>query len=145
MERAKSLRRDKKELVVTYREGKSNPAAKDIIARWIGSTIRQAYNSSNVTYCREPSAHDTRKWTFLGAVLQSISKRNPSSRPLGSRDFVQEILLERMSQGKKESSPGHPFWVQWITGEETEWVERFLFVFSISPPQDCCKFCGYLI
>ena len=79
LEKTKSLRGDKEELFITYQEGKNNPASKSTIARWIVSTIKQAYESCGETYPGNPSAHDTRRlavsWAlFNGASIKEILK-----------------------------------------------------------------------
>ena len=72
LERSKSLRGDK-ELLVTYREGKSNSASKDTIAKWIVSTNKQTYESYGDTYSGEPSAHDTTRLTGSWALVNGAS------------------------------------------------------------------------
>ena len=77
--KSEGLGSERKELFVTYQEGKSNIISKDTIARWIVSTIKQAYSSGDKTYPDKPSAHDTRKlavsWAlFNGASIKEIMK-----------------------------------------------------------------------
>ena len=79
MKEMRAFGEKRKELFVTYQEGRSNPASKDTIARWIVSTIKQAYSSGGKTYPGKPNAHDTRKlavsWAlFNGASIKEIMK-----------------------------------------------------------------------
>ena len=90
-ERTKSLRRDKEELFVTYREGKSSPASKDTIARWIVSTIKQAYDSRDIAYHREPSAQDTRKLAISWALVNGASVKEI----LHAAHWSQESLFKK--------------------------------------------------
>ena len=79
IERTESLRGEKKELFITYQEGRNRPASKNTISRWIVSTIKEAYSSCGKSYSDRPRAHDTRKmavsWAlFNGATTKEIMK-----------------------------------------------------------------------
>ena len=79
IERTESLRGERKELFITYQEGRNKPASKDTIARWIVSTIKEAYRSCGEEYSSKPRAHDTRKMAvsralFNGATIKEIMK-----------------------------------------------------------------------
>ena len=74
-----SLRGDIEALFITYKDGHIKPASKVSIARWIISTIKQAYETKELACLRDPKAHDTRKlsvsWAlFNGATLKEILK-----------------------------------------------------------------------
>ena len=77
LERTRDIRVNEEALFITYQEGKNNPASKCTIARWIVSTIKQAYESCGTPYPENFRAHDTRKlavsWAlFNGASLKEI-------------------------------------------------------------------------
>ena len=71
--KTRELRVNNEALFITYQEGKNKPAVKDTVARWIVSTIRQAYESSGVSYPKESRAHDTRRLAVSWALFNGAS------------------------------------------------------------------------
>jgi len=111
LERTRDLRGDQEELFITYREGRSNPASKDTIARWIVSTIRQAYESRGTPYPEEPRAHDTRRlavsWAlFNGASLKEILQAAHWSRENSFTTFYLKDVSKEQGNFAKASILG---------------------------------------
>ena len=75
LERTTYLRGGIEALFITYKVGDIKPASKDSIARWLVSTIKQAYESKGVPFPRDSKAHDTRKLAVSWALMNGASPK----------------------------------------------------------------------